>query len=77
MSYDGSAARRSTVVVRDNPLSRQASPNDLGASPAQRGTDSSSDKTWPKLPDGRPDFTVMTSAQRRAYDSWRLQRIYG
>ena len=61
MSYDGSAARRETVEVRNNPL----------AGAGARET------TWPKLPDGKPDFAAMTSAQRRAYDETRLTKVYG
>ncbi|HXJ56653.1 MAG TPA: hypothetical protein VNU68_08320 [Verrucomicrobiae bacterium] len=76
MSYDGSGARRATVSVRNNPVSQQV--NDSAANAGQpRTTTTSSDGTWPKLPDGRPDFAGMTSAQRGAYDSWRLQRIFG
>jgi hypothetical protein len=32
---------------------------------------------WPKGIDGRPDFSRMNSAQRRAYDTHRLRRKYG
>jgi glycogen debranching enzyme len=64
MSYDGSATRRATVEVRDNSLTTGA-----------RGTRSTAD--WPKLPDGKPDFAQMTSAQRRAYDEARLKRVFG
>jgi hypothetical protein len=64
MSYDGSGSR-STVSVRNNPLA-VAKPN-----PAAPTTD------WPKHGNGKPDFEQMTSDQRRAYDRWRLARIYG
>jgi hypothetical protein len=80
MSYDGSAARRSTVDVRDNPLAtRRATsvPNDTpsanNASPPSIEVSSS----WPKLPGGTPDFANMTSTQRHAYDAWRLKRVFG
>ena len=33
--------------------------------------------SWPKLPDGRPDFSKMNSADRQAYDAWRLKRTFG
>jgi len=70
MSYDGSANKRSTVLVRDNPDSNGHRGNEAD----QPVGDLSN---WPKLQNGKPDFTKMTSAQRRAYDSARLKRIYG
>jgi len=33
--------------------------------------------TWPTRADGSPDFARMTSAQRLAYDAWRLKRRFG
>jgi hypothetical protein len=71
MSYDGSATKRSTVEVRNNPLTRTAS----GTPNAKSETGNTSD--WPKLADGRPDFGKMTSAQRQSYDAARLQRVFG
>jgi hypothetical protein len=71
MSYDGSAARRATVEVRNNPLTARA----RDTRTAERETRNTAD--WPKLPDGRPDFAQMTSAQRRAYDEVRLKRVFG
>ena len=32
--------------------------------------------TWPKQADGTPDFAGMSSAQRLAYDAWRLGRRF-
>jgi hypothetical protein len=65
MSYDGSATKRATVPIRDNPLANNK--------PA--ATTTSTD--WPKLPDGAPDFAKMTSPQRRAYDIARLAKKFG
>lgn len=75
MSYDGSANKRSTVTVTNNPL--------VSSSSAATRTESaihnpqSAIESWPKLADGKPDFSKMTSGQRRAYDEARLQRIFG
>jgi len=63
MSYDGSAARRATAEIRDNPLA-QPKP---APTPAQKAA-----PDWPKRADGSPDFEHMTSAQRLAYDRARL-----
>ena len=57
MSYDGSARKRSTVELRNNPLAETA--------PA-------TGPNWPKRADGQPDFDRMTSDQRLAYDRARL-----
>ena len=57
MSYDGSATRRSTVEVRNNPLAKVAKASAVD---------------WPKRADGQPDFDRMTSVQRLAYDQARL-----
>ena len=79
MSYDAAAGRRTTVTVTANPLSSRApapaeSPrgNPPAASSSKVGTD-----TWPTHPNGSPDFGSMNSAQRRAYDQWRLTRKFG
>ena len=71
MSYDGSATKRSTVEVRNNPLAGAAS--ESPKLEAQIATDPS----WPRLADGKPDFTRMNSGQRNAYDAARLKRIFG
>jgi hypothetical protein len=70
MSYDGSAARRSTVEVRNNPLAG-GSQRPVPVAAARDGAD------WPRLGDGRPDFDRMTPEQRVAYHQWRLQRTFG
>lgn len=67
MSYDGSAAQRSTVTITNNPLAqppRPEPPSDAAAG-------------WPQMPDGRPDFDRMSGTHRRAYDAWRLTRKFG
>ena len=71
MSYDGSATKRATVEVKNNPLARPT--------PAGGGskTETSNTTRWPTLTDGRPDFASMTSAQRQAYDAARLRRVFG
>jgi hypothetical protein len=71
MSYDGSAARRSTAFVQNNPL---ASTNGRTHSAT---TPTSANGEWPKRGDGSPDFGAMNSSQRMAYDDWRLKRIFG
>ena len=71
MSYDGSAARRATVEVRNNPLSSSAGTIANRQSPIANG------EGWPTLPGGKPDFAKMNSAQRRAYDAARLNRKFG
>jgi hypothetical protein len=63
MSYDGSATRRATVEIRNNPLARTK----LEATGKATGS-----RDWPKRDNGTPDFERMTSAQRYAYDSERL-----
>jgi hypothetical protein len=69
MSYDGTAARRATVEIRNNPLS--------GAKPERPAAPATAEPSWPKRADGQPDFERMTSTQRRAYDTARLGRIFG
>ena len=66
MSYDGSAARRAAVMVRDNPLTARAA----------TVNHSSSTSHWPKRGDGSPDFDGMSAAQRLAYDRSRLERKF-
>ena len=71
MSYDGSATKRSTVEVRNNPLAGAA------AESSKLEAQSATDPSWPRLADGKPDFTRMNSGQRNAYDAARLKRIFG
>lgn len=63
MSYDGSAIRRATAEIRNNPLANR---NGAAASSGNVSTG------WPKRADGSPDFERMNSAQRLAYDQARL-----
>lgn len=82
MSYDSSAARRATGEVRNNPLTDRKSAESRGNSDrAFTGTATTDAATmngqWPRLSNGSPDFGRMTSAQRGAYDDWRLKRKFG
>jgi hypothetical protein len=72
MSYDGSATKRATVEVKNNPLAT-GSASEI----ASRKSQIVNSVGWPKLPDGKPDFSKMTSAERQAYDAERLQRVFG
>jgi hypothetical protein len=76
MSYAGGGSR-STVHLRDHPLAkadaaRPPKPGQNDPVPADAGSGD-----WPKRADGSPDFDKMTSAQRNAYDAWRLKRVFG
>jgi hypothetical protein len=74
MRYDGSAASRSRVIVRDNPLhdSRIRSTDKVQAGNAG----ASSDGAWPLLSNGAPDFETMNAAQRQAYHRARLTKKF-
>jgi hypothetical protein len=81
MSYDSRSSGRTTVDVRSNPLadSRRVHGTEgsmEGVHGAAAAT-ANSTATWPTLSDGKPDFSKMSSGQRRAYDKARLQRIFG
>ncbi len=67
MSYDGSAARRSTVTV-----SKHVQPGAAG-----RAVTSTAASDWPRLADGSPDFASMNSTERLAFDRQRLARKFG
>ena len=60
MSYDGSATRRATVEVKNNPLASARSQSQM--------------PDWPKRADGSPDFDQMNPTQRHAYHQARLNR---
>jgi hypothetical protein len=62
LMYNGSAARRATAEIRDNPLANGAAAEDIS--------------DWPELANGAPDFEKMTSAQRRAYHAARLEKKF-
>jgi hypothetical protein len=75
MSYGGSGNSRTvTVSVSANPLAKAATATAPSTSPAGSP---GFNGTWPRLPNGAPDFAQMTPAQRSAYDTARLSRIYG
>jgi hypothetical protein len=78
MSYDGSATRRATAEVRNNPLANGSHRgNEADAQKEVRLLTSEAAMDWPKLANGSPDFASMNAAQRLAYDGWRLKRKYG
>ena len=68
MSYDGSAARRATVEVQNNPLANfeLRTPNSELRTHQSLLTSAPTNGDWPRLSDGKPDFSKMTSEQRRA-----------
>jgi hypothetical protein len=77
MSYDGSATKRSTVEVRNNPVATAKPATTTTATAAQARNGAVEVTDWPKLASGAPDFGKMNSAQRRAYDSARLKQRFG
>lgn len=85
MSYDGSAARREKVEVRNNPVATAKPaasiptpvPAPGSGTAARPAAESGEQDAWPILAGGKPDFGKMTSAQRQAYDAWRLKRKFG
>jgi len=84
MSYDGSAARRATGDVRNNPLATPpavaatASPTPAAVPTKAPGSvPEPAAENWPRRADGAPDFDKMTSGQRSAYDRDRLAKRYG
>jgi hypothetical protein len=76
MSYDGSATKRSTVDVRNNPLG-QSRPVSERATDQSLVTSAAANGEWPKLSNGRPDFDKMTAQDRTAYHAARLRRALG
>ncbi len=76
MSYDSTSARRTSVpVVQGAEAARSAAPQTTGTATASTGA--ALDGNWPKQADGSPDFGKMNSAERSAYDQWRLTRKFG
>ncbi len=76
MSYDSNSARRTSVpVVQGAEAARSAAPQTSGTATASTGA--ALDGNWPKQADGSPDFGKMNSAERSAYDQWRLTRKFG
>jgi hypothetical protein len=81
MSYEGSSNARSTVTIRNNPLSRSTTAS--GGNGASSRTSSASETavpsangSWPVLGNGAPNFEKMNTDQRRAYDLHRLSRKF-
>ena len=76
MSYDGSATKRATVEVRNNPLAtvKPAGVAEKKQSLLRSATTLEGD--WPKLGNGKPDFDQMSAGQRVAYHGWRLNRTF-
>ena len=75
MSYGGSGPRQ-IVEVRANPLAAKPQPPKK-PDPSLVPAAAARADAWPKEADGAPDFARMNSAQRRAYDHWRLTRRFG
>jgi hypothetical protein len=74
MSYDGSAARRARVEVRNNPLAGASTTTDK--SKIRNSKSEIAAAGWPNGADGSPDFDNMNSAQRHAYHQARLNRVF-
>ncbi len=77
MSYDGSATKRSTVEVRNNPIAVSKPTASEERKDQSLVTSTATSGEWPKFADGKPDFDRMTSAQRQAFDADRLKRKFG
>jgi hypothetical protein len=73
MQYDAGAARRALSLPPARPAAGAATRRAADATPKPKPAPPAAD--WPKRPDGSPDFEKMTSAQRLAYDRWRLARF--
>lgn len=73
MSYDGNAARRATVEVRNNPLATPKVANASSSAVSGNGEI----KDWPRRADGAPDFDRMTTKHRQAFDAARLKHKFG
>ncbi len=79
MSYDARGAG-----PRNTSAQRSAAATSVGAAAlaapvpgTMAAATSSQGGQWPQLADGSPDFSRMNSAQRGAYDLWRLTRKFG
>lgn len=78
MSYDGSAARRATGEVKNNPLAKtRDSQSPIADSKSASSGEGATIVDWPRTALGGPDFARMNAAQRRAYDADRLKRRFG
>ncbi len=76
MSY-GQGGAGTAVEVRANPLARPKPHLELRGSQSLPPAATPVEGDWPREADGAPDFVKMNSAQRRAYDHWRLNRKFG
>ena len=80
MSYEGVPDQRSTVTLHDNAIA-PGKPGktraEANGAPALSAPASDEAADWPQRADGSPDFGRMNSAQRLAYDRWRLTRMFG
>lgn len=76
MSY-GQGGSGTAVEVRANPLAQPKPPPEPRENHSAPTTPAPAEGTWPREADGAPDFAKMNSAQRRAYDHWRLNRKFG
>jgi hypothetical protein len=76
MSYSGGGSR-STVNLRNNPLAAERPRATEKKEENSSASAVAAIADWPKLENGGPDFERMNSAQRQAYDEWRLKRIFG
>ena len=76
MSYEGTGRTRTTIALRNNPLSVSATSDPKGGADQQQA-EKSTNPAWPTLPNGKPNFDAMNSVQRRAYDNHRLSRKFG
>ncbi len=76
MSY-GQGGAGTAVEVRANPLAQSKPHLELRGSQGLPPAATPVEGDWPREADGAPDFAKMNSAQRRAYDHWRLNRKFG
>jgi len=80
MSYDGVPDKRATVTVHKSaraPEKAGKARAEGNGSPTGSAQAIAAAERWPQLTDGSPDFGRMNSAQRLAYDRWRLTRRFG
>lgn len=77
MSCDGSATRRATVEVRNNPISGSKPAVNEEQKDQSPVTSTATNGDWPRRANGTPDFERMTSKQRQAFGADRLKRKFG
>lgn len=76
MSYGGGRAT-AAVEIRNNPLAVSKPTQAPAPGPRPGSASAPAPATWATYPDGTPDFTRMSPAERRAYDADRLRRRFG